>query len=190
MKLFGSYTSPFVRKCRITAMECGVADRLSFVETVVLNDHADHPNPLNMVPSLVDDSGDMFVDSRVICDYLASLGSSLPNASDWNDRRLVAMADGLMDRAVAMALEARRPVEQQSPDWQARRRKAIFDTLSTLNDRVPKAFSAGAIALVCALGYLDFRHSSLNWREAHPALADWFKTLSQRDSVLATEPPS
>ncbi|MGB6230028.1 MAG: glutathione S-transferase N-terminal domain-containing protein, partial [Litorimonas sp.] len=101
MKLYGSFTSPFVRKCRVTAIECGVADRIDFRPTVVMDAKSDHPNPLNLVPSLVTDDGQLIVDSRVICDFIASQGSGLADGSDWADRTLVALADGLTDRAVS-----------------------------------------------------------------------------------------
>ncbi|MGB3456020.1 MAG: glutathione S-transferase N-terminal domain-containing protein [Litorimonas sp.] len=189
MKLYGSYTSPFVRKCRITAIETGLAERVEFISTVVMDDAGDHPNPLNMVPSLTTDDGDLIVDSRVICDHLVTLGSGLADGSDWSDRTLVAMADGLTDRAVAMALERRRPDVQQSADWQSRRESAIRATLPELQRRRPSAFTPGAVALTCALGYLDFRHPGLDWREDHAELSDWYAAQQDRASVRDTEHP-
>ncbi|WP_298917728.1 glutathione S-transferase N-terminal domain-containing protein [uncultured Algimonas sp.] len=192
MMLYGSLTSPFVRKCRITAMEAGLADRLDFVLTVVMDDAGDHPNPLNLVPSLETDEGELILDSRVICDYLAAQGrnDALADGAAWEDRTLAAMADGLMDRAVAVALEQRRPESRQSEDWQFRRINAIRNTLPELERRLPVDFTPGAIALVCALGYLDLRHDDLDWRSGHAAMADWFAARAQRLSVAETEPPA
>lgn len=188
MKLYGSLTSPFVRKCRITALEAGVNDRVTFVNTVVMDSDAMHPNPLNLVPSLQTDAGALMINSALICDYLQSLGPT-PQTADWDDRTLVALADGLMDRAVSMALELRRPENQRSPAWIARWTDAIHATIPELAQRTPGTFTPGAIALTCALGYLDFRHPTIDWREGHDALATWYEAQTARPSVIATEHP-
>ena len=43
--------------------------------------------------------------------------------------------------------------------------------------------------MACALGYLDFRHPDLQWRTANPKLAAWYAEVSQRPSMLETQPP-
>lgn len=48
---------------------------------------------------------------------------------------------------------------------------------------------AGQIALACALGYLDFRHGARDWRNAHPALSDWYRSFAARPSMESTVPP-
>lgn len=188
MKLYGSLTSPFVRKCRITALEAGLGDRVAFHETAVMDPTADHPNPLNLVPSFQTDAGALMVDSPLICDYLASLASPT-QATDWDDRTLIALADGLTDRAVSITLETRRPEHEQSPAWIKRWTDAIHATLPELARRVPTDFTPGAIALVCALGYLDFRHDDINWQASHDGLAAWYAQQISRPSVAATEHP-
>lgn len=188
MKLYGSLTSPFVRKCWITALEAGLADRVAFHMTAVMDPTADHPNPLNLVPSFQTDAGALMVDSPLICDYLASFGSP-HQATDWDDRTLIALADGLTDRAVSMTLEVRRPEHEQSSTWITRWTGAILATLPELERRIPTDFTPGAIALVCALGYLDFRHDGLNWRNGHDSLSAWYVQQISRPSVAATEHP-
>ena len=49
-------------------------------------------------------------------------------------------------------------------------------------------FGVGHIAIVCALGYLDFRFPDLGWRSAYPRIAAWFAKQSQRPSVQKTVP--
>ena len=44
------------------------------------------------------------------------------------------------------------------------------------------------IALVTALGYLDFRMPDFGWRDGNSGLADWFAAMSERASVQATMP--
>lgn len=189
MKLYGSQTSPFVRKCRITALENGLSDRINFLETAVMDPAADQPNPLNLVPSFQTDAGALMVDSPLICDYIQSLGPT-SKTGDWTDRMLIALADGMTDRAVSITLESRRPDHEQSPSSIARWTDAIHATVSELAQRTPDSFTPGAIALICALGYLDFRHANINWRDGHDALAAWYETQAARPSVIATEPPA
>lgn len=188
MKLFGSLTSPFVRKCRITALETGVNARVEFLETAVMDPKSNHPNPLNLVPSFQTDAGELIVDSPLICDYLQSF-EQIAKTNDWVDRTLIALADGLTDRAVSITLETRRPEDEQSPTCITRWSDAILATLPELSRRAPETFTPGAIALTCALGYLDFRHANLNWRDGHNALAAWYGAQTTRPSVIATEHP-
>ncbi len=190
MKLYGSLTSPFARKCRITALEVGLDNRIDWVSVSVMDETGTHPNPLKLVPSFETDDGELIVDSRTICEYLLESGNGSLASSDWADRTLVAMADGLMDRAVSITLEMRRPEQDRSNDWLARWTAAIRATLSELERRRPDTFTPGAISLLCALGYLDFRHTGLNWRDDHADLTDWYEQTSQRPSVIATEPPA
>ena len=48
-------------------------------------------------------------------------------------------------------------------------------------------FGIGDIAVGCALGYLDFRFTSLDWRAKRPALAAWQTRFKARPSAIATE---
>jgi glutathione S-transferase len=78
MKLFYSQTSPFVRKCLVAAHELGLAQRLELVPAVPNPVNRDRSvvdrNPLGKIPTLVTDAGEVFFDSRVICEYLNGLG--------------------------------------------------------------------------------------------------------------------
>ena len=49
-----------------------------------------------------------------------------------------------------------------------------------------KTFSLADIAVVSALGYLDFRFPSLGWRDRSPRLAAWQSALATRASFAAT----
>ena len=78
MKLHWSPRSPFVRKVMIAAHELGLMDRLTCVRTVAASTkpHAElmRDNPLSKIPTLVLDDGTVLYDSRVICEYLDTLG--------------------------------------------------------------------------------------------------------------------
>lgn len=181
MILHGSETSPFVRKCRVIAWENDVPITLQIHSAFA--GQGPLPNPVQRVPSFQVKGGPLLVDSRVICDYLNGM-----RARTLDDRNLEALADGLMDRAVSRTLRLREPEAFHNPEPLARWVEAINSTLDAVE--IPEnGHTIGAISLVCALGYLDFRHSDLRWRDGREDLANWFETQMSRPSFQQTEPP-
>ncbi|WP_413816473.1 glutathione S-transferase C-terminal domain-containing protein [Pigmentiphaga sp.] len=61
-----------------------------------------------------------------------------------------------------------------------------------LDDETPALddapFAIGHITVGCALGYLDFRFASLDWRSQVPRLAGWYGAVASRPSFIRTEP--
>lgn len=197
MKLHWSPRSPFVRKVMIVLHETGLIDRVECVRTVVAfvsppDDQILKDNPLGKIPALVLDDGQCIFDSRVICEYLDDLGAGglLPAAGAERIAQLrrQAFADGLTDVLLLMRTEYMRA----APDagiLEGFRRKAVA-SLHQLEreaaDFPAGQFKLGDIALVCAIGQLEFRYAGSNWRAAFPTLAAWFDSVSQRASVSAT----
>ena len=202
MKLFYAATSPFVRKCLVCAHELGLRERLELVPA------AAHPvnrvralvehNPLGKIPTLVMDDGGVLYDSRVICEYLNGLGNGHLIPDDGPPRWSVlveqALADGIMDAAVLTRYEnAVRPESLRWPDWAAGQLDKVSCGLAQIEQRgapAPGRVDIGAIAIGCALGYLDFRYASFGWREKYPKTAQWFESFANRESMLATRPPA
>jgi glutathione S-transferase len=52
-----------------------------------------------------------------------------------------------------------------------------------------QAYSLADIAIGCALGYLDFRFGSINWRGQYPNLSRLVEKLAARPSFAETRPP-
>jgi glutathione S-transferase len=191
--------SPYARKVRVVAFECGLADRLQGI--------ASHPwrapddlkalNPLGKIPTLVTDDGLVLFDSPVICEYFDSLHAGpklIPAAgrARWIARRTEALGDGVMDAAVLWRVEiTQRKEVGQLADWVRRQEGAITRALDAL-EHDSEAFAGpltiGPIAVACALGYLDFRFGFLDWRKTRPKLAQWFAEFSKRPSMVATAP--
>ena len=203
MKLYSSNTSPYVRKVRVVARECGIDKQIEEIITDPWsNEDLRKLNPLRKVPTLQLDDGSVLFDSRVIADYLADTANSKifpgrsvwgPVKGRWRAHGLHALGDGIMDAAVNSVVEKRNPPEQWNQGNLTRFRMAIDASLNALEKSVPK-FAAeptiGEIAVGVALGYLDFRFTDLDWRSGHPTLAAWYATFSQRPSMLATAPKS
>lgn len=201
MKLYSATASPFARKARICIHELGLEARVALVDpgavTPVTNNAAvNAANPLGMIPVLITDDGDALMDSRVICEYLNDIGSGnlIPQARSprYQALKLQALADGVMDLAVALRYEtAIRPTDLHWPEWQASQHEKIARVLALLNRQCGKFESSptiGEISVAAALGYLDFRFPDTDWRAANPALTDWFDTVANRPSIAQTAP--
>jgi len=202
MKLVWAAASPFARKCMIVAKELGLDDRIETVSgagTPLAPAEATRANnPLAKLPSLARDDGPAIYDSAVICQYLTSLAPGqtlLPDGGEarWSVLTLEALADGICDSAVGVRYEmALRDPAQQSQAWMDAQMAKVDGGLDALeaagSDMEGDAFTLGHAAVICALGYLDFRYPDKDWRGSRPALATWYESVSTRDSVKSTLP--
>lgn len=198
MQLYYAAASPFARKARVLIREKGILAR---VEEISVNPLADPKellaaNSLGKIPALVLADGYALFDSPVICEYLDTISGAprlLPKEGErrWQVLRLQALADGMMDAAVAMVYEMRRPEAQRSAHWQQRRSESILRAAASLeadHALLAQPVHLGSIALGCALGYLDFRLPDLDWRRGHPQLAATCEQLSLLPGMQATPP--
>lgn len=200
MKLYHSPTSPYVRKVMVLIAETG----LTGIDTVHASGTPTAPdaglierNPLGKVPALERPDGPTLYDSRVICQFLnaqakAGLYPAAPRL--WDTLTVEATADGILDAAVLMVYESRvRPEDKRFSPWVEGQWAKIARALDVLEtrwiDHLNSPMDMGQIATACALGYLDFRHSSRNWRKGHHRLAEWEAMFAKRPSMQATVPP-
>jgi len=199
MKLLFSPPSPFVRKVRVTALEKDIAAQIELVPA--------HPwpeptavtpyNPLGKVPTLLLDDGTALYDSAVICEYLDSLGkgpSLLPTSLPERLRvlRRQALADGMLDAAVNIVLELRRPQESRSQAMLERFQGSVRRCVNQMPAEIEdpgKCFDLGQIAIACAVGYVEFRLPELDFGlAAQRSLSDWWSSVRKRPSLATTEP--
>ena len=199
MKLRYSPTSPYVRKVSVAAVELGLAGRIERIATDTRDPKSGlaQDNPLGKVPALILDDGEFLYDSPVICEYLDSLHQGpklIPAAGParWRALRQQALCDGILDAAILRMLESvRRPEALRWPDWIALQSGKVARALDRLEADVAQLSgppTIGQITAGCALGYLDFRFSSEDWRAAHPKLAAWYKDFAKRPSMAGTIP--
>lgn len=200
MKLFCTKTSPYARKVRIAVEELGLSDQVEEVAADPFNPPPEllAANPLSKVPTLVTDKNEALLDSPLILEYLthrkAGLATLSRGAKRWEVLRRTQLADGVIDAAVGIVMEKRRPESIHYIPFLDRQTAAIRRSLDQLNRE------AGLLALqtpgVCeitcgaALGYLDFRLPYLEWRKERDALANWYTVFAQRPSMQKTAPPA
>ena len=198
MKLHWSPKSPYVRKVMIFIEELHIQKDIELVRSVAAMTQPNQmlmlDNPLSKIPTLVLNSGKSLHDSVVICEYLNDLYNAqlFPNGGTekWNALRWHAYGDGLLDALILWRNEREREVPLNSL-MKAFELK-VFATLNLLESEVfeieTSKFTIGIVALVCALGYLDYRFDGLNWRNSAPNLAKWHHTICERPSVQMTKP--
>lgn len=198
MQLWSSTTSPFVRKVRMTAIELGLDDRIEIVQAGPLGPGGDiaRHNPLGKIPALRTDSGDILINSSVICAYLDGLaggGKLLPVdvAERARVESLEALSDGITDAGVLRMMEGRRPEGDRSPAWVEKQTAVCrqgLDALENSADQWGDRVTVAQIAVCCLLAWIEFRPIEPDWRNNRPALADWYAGFSARPAALATEP--
>jgi glutathione S-transferase len=198
MKLLFSPTSPYARKARVVAIEKGLDRSLELVTALPWaepNPTVD-TNPLGKVPALVTDDGLTLYDSPVICEYLDSLAPQprlIPagGRDRWLALRMQALADGILDAAVSIVLERRRPEIQQSAAMTERALAAIRRALAQSQQEVPGTHAPlhlGHLSLAIALGYLEFRLPDTDLGMTGSALEAWWHQVRARPSLAATVP--
>jgi glutathione S-transferase len=142
------------------------------------------------------DDGTVLFDSPVICEHLDTLGNGpkffpAGGAERLRALRLNALADGLLDAAMAARMETMRPAEKQWDKWsevQLLKVRNALDAMTKAYAPSREAITIGEIAAGCALGWLDSRMPQLNWREGRDQLAAWFAEFSKRPSMSSTAP--
>lgn len=198
MQLHWSPKSPYVRKVMIAAHELGIADQLELVRSVAAmlkpNPALMQVNPLSKIPALVLDDGSTLWDSVVICEYLNARanGALFPVEGEarWQALRWHALGDGMLDALILWRNERERevPLANLIAAFELKINAALAlleEEASVLSQAL---FGIGHLTLACALGYIDYRFASHEWRARAPRLAVWFETVQQRASVKATAP--
>lgn len=200
MKLYGSLTSPFVRACRIAAIELGLDGVTEFEPTLVRPtqpnfDFGKSVNPLRRVPALETEDGDVIIDSRVIVDYMNERGGGNLIPREAVDRLRClnrhAVCAGATESLVAAMYETRlRPEEKRWPAWSddmINKAKAAFDWAEERADEFGE-FDLGSIGLVCLIGYAGFRFPQIEWLDGRKNLKAFADRAGKRTSVAETAP--
>jgi glutathione S-transferase len=204
MKLGYSPRSPFVRKVLIVLHETGAIEDVELVPTRVAmvlepSQAVLEQNPLGKIPVLEIAPGRWIQDSRVICEYLdhQRQGRMFPTEPEHRAQQLgwQALGDGLIDMLLLWRTELTRPLgpwHALVDGWQAKVRATMGALEQDAPNMAARSFGIGQVTVVCALGHLDFRWSSANWRAHFPNLSKlsdaWDKRASVAETRLLTGP--
>ena len=202
MKLIAGPTSPYSRKVRVVLAEKHID--YEFVAASPGDPDTLVPlyNPLGKIPVLVLDDDTTLFDSRVIVEYLdhaSPVGRLIPDDTRHRIqvRRWEALADGCTDAVVSITYEKRRPSDKQSDEWIARQQAKVDRAVNMISTELGtrswcsgEQYNLSDIAVGCALGYLDLRMPTLNWRKLYPNLEKLTDKLGQRPAFRDTAPPN
>jgi glutathione S-transferase len=202
MKLTFSPASPFARKVRIAAIELGLIDRIEFVPTTVApgtpNDEYSRVTPVKKLPVLILDNGEVILDSYVIVEYLDEIaggGNLIPAAGParWKVKSDHSLLQGMLDSMLLCRYEnMTRPEGLRWKAWSDDHWNRAWMGMARFearDDVLSGALSIAQIALVCVLGYADFRFADCGWRKAYPKLDAFHEKMLARPSVKISVPP-
>jgi glutathione S-transferase len=196
MKLYQTPTSPFVRIVRAAAHRKGLSDAIELVNRT--DDGIEEVNPLNKVPALTTDDGEVLIEARLICRHFDEIGDGEAlYPVDATERRRVLQREatvlGLMDAVVLRRMETRREESERSQWWEERQQRKIDHVLDLIEKNAADYTAPGSIvpiSLCCALDFMD-RHAAnvtgLDWRNDHTKLAAWYESFSADPAMVATD---
>ena len=104
-----------------------------------------------------------------------------------------------MDAFVLEFFEKAREESKQSLEWTERQARKIDGGLQALDEMVKskrgeyligdgKIYTVADIAVVCAVGQVDFGGIRPDWKEKYPDLAKWWKVMDEREHFASTRP--
>lgn len=195
MQLYGTTTSPFVRRVRVVAAELG--EPVEIVETATEAGQAAlrEVSPIRKVPVARVD-GKLLYDSHVIIDWLTltrGWGTLAPPRDRWHEHNLVNAIDGALDSAIQLFYLRRDGVAIDGSPYAQRqldRTDAIFTWLGTQLASDGRSFMGGfglaELALVSTLDWMDFRKTYPTERAS--AVESVRAAWRDRPSLVETRP--
>ena len=201
MKLTFSAASPFARKVRIAAIELGLIDKIQLVPVTVKvgepNEEYSKITPLKKLPVLILDDGEVILDSYVIVEYLNELagGGLIPEygPTRWRVKSDHSLLQGMLDSMLLCRYEnVMRPQGLHWKAWHDDHWNRVWTGMARFearDDLLSGPLTIAQIALVCVLGYADFRFADCGWHKTYPKLERFHQKMLERQSVKISMPP-
>lgn len=189
MKLYGTTTSPFVRRVRVVSEEIGQAYELLNTAPDEGQARLREVSPIRKVPVAQLD-GKTIYDSRTIIEYLTltrGWGNVVPARDRWHEQNLLNAIDGALDAVISLFYLRRDGVAIDGNVFATRqieRADAIFQWLAPRLS--VESFGLPEISVGCALDWMDFRKAYDTQRAA--GLGRVREAWSARPSMVATRP--
>lgn len=194
MKLYGTTTSPFVRRVRVVASECG--EPIEIVNTASDDGQAQlrEVSPIRKVPVAVVDGGRVIYDSRAIIDWITTTrgwGTIAQPRDKWHELNLVNAIDAALESVISLFYLRRDGVSIDGTPFATRqldRADAIFAWVAP-QLRID-TFGLPELSACAALDWMEFRQVYDVKRATSVATllprvrAAW----AERPSMVATRP--
>ena len=196
IRLYGSITSPYVRRVRVVADELRLPFEL--IDSVPDSGQAElrARNPIWKVPAAEID-GQLVFDSHVITELLLERygrGKLAPlPVDDIEARNAISVIDGALDALINAFYLGKEGVTPEQAPYLKKQRDRASNALSWLEANVYEPFVTSRrqlglpeIALGSALGWMRFRNTYDI--ETHQRLMRCFETLEKRASFVHSQP--
>ncbi len=192
MELYGSTTSPYVRRIRVWCQEINI--KHEFINLNIF-DEADRAqlvklNPTRKIPMLKD--GEQIVyDSGVIQRYLQHCHELA--ALNWHQENQITVINACNDSLVELLICSRSDLDTKADNlFFNLQNERVTETLAVLNQQVANkefnSFDYPEICLYCLIDWIQFRE--LTDLSPFPALIQFWQLHQTRDSVKLNDPRS
>jgi glutathione S-transferase len=189
MKLYGTVTSPFVRRVCIVAAELG--EPIEWVDTSTEAGQATlrEVSPIRKVPVAVVDGRTLF-DSHVIVAWLLTTrghGPLAPPSDPWHERNVIHAIDAAADSLLQLFFLRRDGVSVDDTPFAKRHMERTDAIMQWLGTQVTAdQLGLAQISVICALDWMDLRKTYPTERAVGlaPIRAAW----ADRPSIVASRP--
>jgi glutathione S-transferase len=211
VKLINNGPSPYGRKVMIALREKDIPFEIEWDIPWHKDTTVHHYNPLQQLPILLGDDGEVVYESSYILAWLERYYPIPPLAPTDADgvlalRLLQVLSVGIMDAITRINFEMARPSENQSREWMDRQERKIVGAVAEIGRLIGDneyalrgAFSLADLEVGTVLGHFDFMARNIpalselldgriRWREQHPNLARYIDALEQRPSFQVSAP--
>ncbi|AQQ69116.1 hypothetical protein Mag101_16880 [Microbulbifer agarilyticus] len=186
MKLFGSFTSPFVRHCRIALMQSGLDWEMAELD---IHTSKDPRTPTLRVPFL-EDGALRLTDSTSIVKYVREK-SGQAFISDIRDLDRYCLANTLLDSAINLFLLERTGLDLNENVYTRRQQKRVASILGELNAAplpVAGEFNDAHYRVAVGVAWGQFRNRFSI--DGHENLQRLLEVASEDPIFVATAPPA
>lgn len=200
MKLYGSITSPFVRRVRFLCLELGQPFELIDTQTEAGQALLREKNPIWKVPCAEID-GMLLWDSHTILEYLSQKYAGHPRLlrqaqgkEYWRERNLVTAADAAVESAINVFYLTRDGADVAQIAYLQKQQARVASILSWLKKELRGVYftaeeklGLSELAFFCNLDWMRFR--AMYPVDDDPVLRQYLGFHGKHPSLAATRPP-
>lgn len=196
IRIYGTKTSPYVRRVRIVALELGLP--ITLVDTGSDGGQAElrDRSPIWKVPAASVD-GELVLDSRVITEVLLGRAPDAPLARPLSlaERNAITVIDGALDSLINCFYLARDGVDAQQSSYLSKQRERAESAMRWIEDELgdgrlseDESFGLAELALATTADWMRFRDTYPV--DEHPRIVACLERCQQRESFVSTRPPA
>jgi glutathione S-transferase len=192
--VYGTVTSPYVRRVRVVAHELGLEYELVDVSSDAGQAELRRRSPIWKIPAAELD-GELVFDSRVICELLVARhgAGTLANVDGLADRNAITVVDGALDSLINCFYLARDGVDSESVAYLRKQQERAASAMTWIDAQIhdgwlsrQRSFALPEIALATAAGWMRFRDTYPIDR--HPGVLACLERCEMRQSFASTQP--